>query len=286
MKSTLRVAGLLVLLAILAATGWRLMGTNFMIHDDEGYVLIGVKNFSEHGRLYDEVFTQYGPAPFLYYDAVHRLTGWPVTNLFGRTLTVMHWLVAAFAAGLIAWRLSQRYWTALFTLAIVFGYLWQMTWEPPHPGGLISLITAVALAAAVEAWHRNRSSLATLILGLAGAALFLTKINVGLFWICSAGAFLLIGTARRGAWLAAALFAVHPGGPRIIDRVQDLLKLTPMQVASSRAVLYENGNMSSATLLFIWKSILENSEIPSGTWVVSLAFGPGLTICGGIFKKV
>jgi hypothetical protein len=40
------------------------MDTNFMIHDDEGYVLIGVKNFSERGRLYDEVFTQYGPAPF------------------------------------------------------------------------------------------------------------------------------------------------------------------------------------------------------------------------------
>ncbi|SDS09223.1 4-amino-4-deoxy-L-arabinose transferase [Opitutus sp. GAS368] len=204
MMSRLRVPGLLVLAACLAFAGWLLMSTNFMIHDDEGYVLIGLKNFSAHGRLYDEVFTQYGPVPFLYYEGWHRLFDWPVTNLFGRTLTLVHWIVAAFAAGLIAWRLSQRYWTALFTLVAVFGYLWQMTWEPPHPGGLIALIIAVGLAGAVEALARGRTAVATLILGLAGAALILTKINVGLFWICSAGAFLLIGTARRGAWLAAA----------------------------------------------------------------------------------
>jgi len=215
MMSKLRVPGLLVLAAGLTVAGWLLMSTNFMIHDDEGYVLLGLKNFSEHGRLYDEVFTQYGPVPFIYYDALHRLLDWPITNLFGRTLTLVHWIVAAFAAGLIAWRLSGRYWTALFALVAVFGYLWQMTWEPPHPGGLIAMITAVGLAGAVEALWRGRTSLATLLLGLAGAGLFLTKINVGLFWICSAGAFLLLTTDHavlrgRGAWLAAAGLAALP----------------------------------------------------------------------------
>lgn len=215
MMSRLRVPGLLVLAGALAFVGWLLMSTNFMIHDDEGYVLLGLKTFSAHGRLYDEVFTQYGPALFLYYDGWHRLFDWSVTNLFGRTLTLMHWVVAALAAGLIAWRLSQRYWTALFTAVAVFGCLWQMTWEPPHPGGLIALIIGVGLAAAVEALARGRTSLATLVLGLAGAALILTKINVGLLWICSAGAFMLLhtgdaGARRRGAWLAAAGLAVLP----------------------------------------------------------------------------
>ncbi len=212
MMSRLRVPGLLGLAACLTVAGWLLMSANFMIHDDEGYVLIGLKNFSAHGRLYDEVFTQYGPAPFLYYDGWHRLLDWPVTNLFGRTLTLLHWVVAALAAGWIAWRLSQRYWTALFTLVTVFGYLWQMTWEPPHPGGLIALVTAVGLAGAVEALVRGRTAVATLVLGLAGAALILTKINVGLLWTCSAGAFLLVGTMprRRGAWLAGAGLAALP----------------------------------------------------------------------------
>lgn len=210
MTTALRVSLLLFLGAILATIGWRLMGTNFMIHDDEGYVLIGVKNFSEGGRLYDDVFTQYGPAPFLYYDAWHRLSGWPVTNLFGRTLTLLHWIGAALACGLIAWRLSARTWAGLFAAVTVFGYLWQMTWEPPHPGGMIAFVTAGALALAVEALLRGRTAHALSALGLAGAVLLLTKINVGLLWMVSAGAFLLIGTNRRSSWLAAFGLALVP----------------------------------------------------------------------------
>jgi hypothetical protein len=214
MMRVLRGPVLLGLAAGLAVMGWLLMGTNFMIHDDEGYVLMGLRQFSAQGRLYDEVFTQYGPTPFLYYDSLHRLLDWPITNLFGRSLTLLNWLAAAVASGLIAWRLSGRFWTALVTLAVVFGFLWMMTWEPPHPGGLVALITATSLAAAVEAVWRGRTGLAALVLGAAGAALILTKINVGLLWICSAGAFLLLHTggplARRGAWLAAAGLAVLP----------------------------------------------------------------------------
>jgi hypothetical protein len=215
MIRSLRVPGLLVVAACLAVAGWLLMSTTFMIYDDEGYVLLGLRDFSEHGRLYDEIFTQYGPVPFLYYDRLHRLLDWPITNLFGRTLTLWHWVVAALASGLIAWRLSNRYWTALFTLVAVFGYLWQMTCEPPHPGGLITLITAVSLAIAVEALARGRTATATLVLGLAGAALFFTKINIGLLWICSAGAFLLLHTKSpvlhgRGSWLAAGGLVVLP----------------------------------------------------------------------------
>lgn len=211
----LRVPGLVLLAAGLAVTGWLLMSTNFMIHDDEGYVLLSLKNFSEHGRLYDEVFTQYGPAPFLYYDSLHRLLDWPITNLFGRTLTLLHWVAAALAASLVAWRLSQRYWTALFTLLIVFMHLRQMIWEPTHPGGLISMITAVTLAGAAEALWRGRTVIAALIFGSAGALLFFTKINIGLLWTCSVGALLLLGTTGpvlrgRGAWLAATGMALLP----------------------------------------------------------------------------
>ena len=213
----LRVPGLLLLAAGLAAAGWLLMSTNFMISDDEGYVLLSLKNFSEHGRLYDEVFTQYGPVPFLYYDGLHRLLDWPITNLLGRAVTLLHWVAAAVAGGLIAWRLSNRYWTALFTVTAIFGYLWQMTAEPPHPGGLIAALTAVGLAGAIEALWRGRTGITSLLLGLAGAALVLTKINVGLLWCCSAGAFLLLSTGsnalrRSGPWLAAAGLVLLPFG--------------------------------------------------------------------------
>ena len=82
-----------------------------------------------------------------------------------------------------------------------------------------------------------------------------------------------------------AIFAVHPGGPRIIDHVKDLLGLRDDQVAASNRILRAYGNMSSATLPHIWQSILEDESVPPNTPVVSLAFGPGLTISSAVLTK-
>ena len=85
--------------------------------------------------------------------------------------------------------------------------------------------------------------------------------------------------------LKNATFAVHPGGPKIIDSVQALLELREDQVAHSKKVLYERGNMSSATLPHVWAEIM-NASPHSGQVVISLAFGPGLTIFGSAFKII
>ncbi len=79
-----------------------------------------------------------------------------------------------------------------------------------------------------------------------------------------------------------ALFAIHPGGPKILDHVQKVLELTDKQMEYSYKILQKMGNMSSATIPHIWKEILD--EQPDGTVVVSLAFGPGLTICGAVME--
>jgi predicted naringenin-chalcone synthase len=94
---------------------------------------------------------------------------------------------------------------------------------------------------------------------------------------------------RRGGYTLDAIkrtaFAVHPGGPKIIDRVRDILELRDAQVATSRDVLREHGNMSSATLPHVWMRLLDDPRVPAGTLVVSLAFGPGLTVCGALLEK-
>jgi predicted naringenin-chalcone synthase len=84
---------------------------------------------------------------------------------------------------------------------------------------------------------------------------------------------------------ARTVFAVHPGGPKIIDSVRDVLELSEAQVQTSRDVLFDHGNMSSATAPHIWMRIAADARVPPGTPVVSLAFGPGLTVCGGLFLK-
>lgn len=82
-----------------------------------------------------------------------------------------------------------------------------------------------------------------------------------------------------------AIFAVHPGGPRILDSVEELLHLKREQLRHSRTVLFERGNMSSATLPHIWMAAVADDGIKPGTPIVSLAFGPGLTIAGALFRK-
>jgi predicted naringenin-chalcone synthase len=94
---------------------------------------------------------------------------------------------------------------------------------------------------------------------------------------------------RRGGLgldaLERSIFAVHPGGPKIIDRVQRVLELSEAQVAASRGVLHDHGNMSSATLPHIWMRLLADPAVPAGTLFPSLAFGPGLTMCGALLEK-
>lgn len=83
-----------------------------------------------------------------------------------------------------------------------------------------------------------------------------------------------------------AIFAVHPGGPKIIDQVMHSLNLRDDQVRASRELLRDRGNMSSATLPHLWERLLKDPNVPSGTPIVSFAFGPGLTVCAGLMEKI
>jgi predicted naringenin-chalcone synthase len=71
------------------------------------------------------------------------------------------------------------------------------------------------------------------------------------------------------------LWAVHPGGRSVLDAVQRTLNLAPEALAPSREVLRANGNMSSATVMFVLARMLE--EGAKGAKGCGMAFGPGLT---------
>jgi predicted naringenin-chalcone synthase len=86
-------------------------------------------------------------------------------------------------------------------------------------------------------------------------------------------------TARGG------IFCIHPGGPRIIDKVAESLGLRAEQVSHSRDVLFHHGNMSSATLPHVWARVAADSQVASGALLTSLAFGPGLCMAGAVLRK-
>jgi predicted naringenin-chalcone synthase len=83
-----------------------------------------------------------------------------------------------------------------------------------------------------------------------------------------------------------SLLAIHPGGPRILDKVRDALNVTEDRMAWSRRVLHDRGNLSSATAPHMWADILSDDSIRSGTLVTTIVFGPGLTAAGAILRVV
>ena len=85
---------------------------------------------------------------------------------------------------------------------------------------------------------------------------------------------------------AKMIFAIHPGGPAILNQIRNRLGIEESQIALSRQILFENGNMASATAPYIWEQIVASDDVPVGCKVLSMAFGPGLTVIGAIFEKV
>jgi len=80
------------------------------------------------------------------------------------------------------------------------------------------------------------------------------------------------------------LWAVHPGGRAILDVVENAFQLPLTALAASRHTLRDFGNMSSATVLFVLKSLLE--EASAGAKGCAMSFGPGLTAETMLFKAV
>lgn len=75
------------------------------------------------------------------------------------------------------------------------------------------------------------------------------------------------------------LWAIHPGGKKILDDFAKNMNLTHGELKPAYEILRNFGNMSSATILFVLKLIIESNPNPKkGTNLFSAAFGPGLSI--------
>jgi alkylresorcinol/alkylpyrone synthase len=71
-------------------------------------------------------------------------------------------------------------------------------------------------------------------------------------------------------------WAIHPGGDRMVAVLEKALELTPEQMAPTRKVLEAYGNMSSPTVLFVLKELMEQGIAP-GERVLLTAYGAGMS---------
>jgi alpha-pyrone synthase len=80
-------------------------------------------------------------------------------------------------------------------------------------------------------------------------------------------------------------FAIHPGGKRILESIEDELGLSKDDNRYAYEVLKNYGNMSSPTILFVIQSIFKDlKKADDGKNILSFAFGPGLTLESMLLK--
>jgi alpha-pyrone synthase len=85
------------------------------------------------------------------------------------------------------------------------------------------------------------------------------------------------------------LWAVHPGGTKIIQKAQASLGLTDAQVALSWEMLRQYGNMLSASVLFVMEQMfegLENNAKSQPVTGIAFSFAPGVGLEGILFQQM
>ena len=82
-------------------------------------------------------------------------------------------------------------------------------------------------------------------------------------------------------------FAIHPGGKKILESIEDALQIKKEDNKHAYKVLENFGNMSSPTILFVLKELIQNiPKEEKDKNILGLAFGPGLTFESMILKTV
>jgi alpha-pyrone synthase len=76
--------------------------------------------------------------------------------------------------------------------------------------------------------------------------------------------------------------AVHPGGRKILQAYTEALKLDAQDLDISYNILKDYGNMSSPTILFVLKEMMDKKKAKS---ILATGFGPGLTVEGLVLSQ-
>lgn len=85
----------------------------------------------------------------------------------------------------------------------------------------------------------------------------------------------------EGDCSAVSLWAVHPGGRSVLDAVAAGLELPQDSLLGPRRILRDYGNMSSATVLFVLREMMDRGAVGAGC---AMAFGPGIAVETMMFR--
>jgi hypothetical protein len=181
--STLRYSMLWLLLLSCVATipAYFGMFTGFSAWDDEGSMMISVRSYLAGYRLYDEIFSAYGPVYYIYNAIVRNLSGVAFDHDSVRITSVILMVTCPFISAWIVLRLTDSVLVASLAHILSFVFLGFFNNEPGHPQELAILLLLGLNASSLLASRPGRAWIAMILVGATTAGLVLIKINIGIF---------------------------------------------------------------------------------------------------------
>lgn len=164
-------------------TGYYRMFTYFGTWDDEGYLMMTVKQFLAGDVLYKEIWTLYGPAYYIYKWIVHGLLALPNTHDCTRLITLTMWVLMSLLGGLLVYRLTNSALGAAAAYVLSFlGSLPTLAFIPAHPQELCGVLIIAGLLLLTGDNQKRSFNLLVILIGALLASVLLTKINIGVFF--------------------------------------------------------------------------------------------------------
>ena len=158
------------------------MFTGFSKWDDEGALMVTVKQFLGGMKLYKQIAVPYGPVYYFYNWAVRTFSATAVTHDTVRMSSLLPWLLTALVSAWIVFRLTESLVLSAVTHLLVFLTLSSFfPKEPGHPQELCILLLVCLSAAGVKASMPRFHLVGMILLGTFTAALALVKVNIGTF---------------------------------------------------------------------------------------------------------
>ena len=154
--------------------------------DDEGYMMTTVQHVLDGHPLYGDASVPYGPFYYSIRWVIHGVLRVPLCNDAVRITSIVAWILSAALFAITIYRIWRNSPLSIALVSVCFVactlHLHAISFEPGHPQETIVLLLAIGLFAS-SYFNRRKADLITFILGCCSAAMLLTKINVGVFFL-------------------------------------------------------------------------------------------------------
>lgn len=208
-------------------------------YDDEGTLLVTLQAFAGGDTLYRDIYSPYGPFYHELFGGLLALSGVDVTTDLSRSTVMVLWVATSFLFGLAAQRLTGYLALGVSAMIAAFATLYVLANEPMHPQVLcVFLLGAFVALAAFGPGRRPLWSGAAA--GAVLAALFLTKVNLGVYALAAVAlaAALTVGPLRQRRWLSWPAIAAAVALPLLVaGRDLDLGWVRDMVAAQTLATV-------------------------------------------------